>query len=146
MNGGRRPGAGRPKGSKSGPRASTISKELAREALRALVLKHMGEMIAAQIAAAKGYKYLMYRKKAGGEFKAVTHEMIKGGLLAQDDVIIEVWDKQPSTPAFTDLMNRALDKPAEQKHEIDVNLPGVEAVLAKLLAARKRVADARSGS
>lgn len=106
----------------------------------------MREMAEAQIAAAKGTKYLVYRNRRGGEFRTVTTEMVTDGILERDDVIIEVWDKQPSTPAFTDLMNRALDKPAEQKQEIDVNLSGVAAVLAKLLAARKRVADARSGS
>ncbi len=28
-------------------------------------------------------------------------------------MIIEVWEKEPSIQAFTDLMNRAIDKPAE---------------------------------
>lgn len=104
----------------------------------------MGPMTEAQIAAAKGTKYLVTRSKIGGKFEVVTQEMLKSGLLQRDDVIVEVWEKQPSTPAYTDLMNRALDKPAEQKQEIDVNLPGVEAVLAKLFAARKRLADARA--
>jgi hypothetical protein len=27
---------------------------------------------------------------------------------------VEVWQKDPSVPAFTDLLNRAIDKPAEQ--------------------------------
>lgn len=108
---------GRPKGRKNN---ATLSKEASREALRVIVLEHMREMTKAQVAAAKGYKYLMYRKKAGGEFKAVTHEMVKGGLLEKDDVIIEMWEKQPSTPAFTDLMNRALDKPKEQEQEVKV--------------------------
>jgi hypothetical protein len=34
--------------------------------------------------------------------------------------IIEVWEKDPSVSAFTDLMNRALDKPKEQEQEIDL--------------------------
>jgi len=33
--------------------------------------------------------------------------------------IIEVWEKDPSVQAFTDLLNRALDKPAEQKQEFE---------------------------
>ena len=33
---------------------------------------------------------------------------------ASTEEIIEVWEKDPSVQAFTDLMNRTLDKPAEQ--------------------------------
>lgn len=115
--GGARPNAGAKKGSKH---AATISKEMAREALRQIVLKHMDAMTEAQVAAAKGLKYLVKRAKQGGKFEVVTEEMIKAGILEQDDVTIEVWDKQPSTPAFTDLMNRALDKPKEQEQEIEL--------------------------
>ena len=100
----------------------TITKELQREALRQIVSKHMEEMTEAQIAAAKGLKYLVCRSKKGGKFEPVTREQVDAGLFEREDVIIEVWDKQPSTPAFTDLMNRALDKPKEQ--EQDINLGG----------------------
>jgi hypothetical protein len=34
--------------------------------------------------------------------------------LGDDEEIIEVWEKDPSVQAYTDLLNRALDKPAEQ--------------------------------
>ena len=34
--------------------------------------------------------------------------------------IVEVWEKDPSIHAFTDLMNRALDKPKEQVLELNV--------------------------
>jgi len=115
--GGARPGAGRKKGYKE---QGTLAKEAAREALRAIVTEHMREMAEAQIAAAKGTKYLVYRNKQGGEFRTVTKDMIENGILEKDNVTIEVWDKQPSTPAFTDLMNRALDKPAEQKQEVEL--------------------------
>lgn len=116
-NGGKRPGAGRKKGFKF---PSTLTKELAREALRKIVLEHMQEMAEAQIAASKGTKYLVYRSKLGGEFRTVTQDLVQGGILERDNVVIEVWDKQPSTPAFTDLMNRALDKPKEQEQEIEL--------------------------
>lgn len=117
--GGARPNSGPKKGAIYKP---TLDKIKAREALRLIVLQHMPEMVAAQIDASKGLKYLVKRAKHGGKFEVVTEEMIKAGILDQDDVTIEVWDKQPSTPAFADLMNRALDKPAEQ--EQDVNLKG----------------------
>lgn len=113
--GGARPGAGAKKGSKW---PSTITKEQQREALRAIVAQHMAEMTEAQIAAAKGLKYLVCRSKNGGKFEPVTREQVEAGIFDREDVIIEVWDKQPSTPAFTDLMNRALDKPKEQEQEV----------------------------
>lgn len=132
------------KGTKYKP---TLDKEKAREALRAIVLREMDSMTAAQIAHAKGLKYLVVRNAKTGKFERVTKERMEQLLDSKDDELerVEVWDKDPSVQAFTDLMNRALDKPAEQKSEIDVNMPGVEAVLMTLLAARKRVADARAG-
>ena len=105
------------KGTKYKP---TITKEKAREALRAIVMREMEEMTASQIAAAKGIKYLVYRSKKGGKFAIVTEELAQAGLLENDEYIVEVWDKQPSTQAYTDLMNRALDKPKEQEQEINL--------------------------
>ena len=105
------------KGTKYKP---TITKEKAREALRAIVMREMEEMTQAQIAASKGLKYLVCRSKKGGKFEPVTREQVDAGLFERDDVIIEVWDKQPSTQAYTDLMNRALDKPKEQEQEINL--------------------------
>jgi len=32
---------------------------------------------------------------------------------------IQVWQKDPSVPALTDLMNRAIDKPAEQPTQLE---------------------------
>lgn len=116
--GGPRPNSGPKKGSKH---QSTISKEQAREALRAIVLEEMREMAAAQVANAKGLKYLVVREKGTGKFVRVTEAMARAKL-GQTEEIIEVWEKEPSTPAFTDLMNRALDKPKEQ--EQDINLRG----------------------
>lgn len=116
--GGKRPGAGRPKGSKEPKR---LEKEAAREALRQMVTAQMAPLVEAQIANAKGLKFLMVREKETGKFKRVSETMAKG--LNPDEEIIEVWEKDPSVQAFTDLMNRALDKPTEQVN-VDGNLKG----------------------
>lgn len=115
--GGRQPGSGRPKGSKN---PATITKELAREALRRVVLQHMDDMVSAQIAAAKGLHYLVTRDRKTGKFIRVTEAMAKAKQ-GQDDTeeTIEVWEKDPSVQAFTDLMNRALDKPKEQEQDVN---------------------------
>lgn len=136
--GGPRPGSGRKKGSKA------LDKEMARERLRMKVWEHWDPLIEAQIANAKGIKYLVARHKASGKFIPLTEDAAKRIINGEDPAheMVEVWEKDPSIHAFTDLMNRAIDRPAEQKQEVDVNLPGVEAVIARLLAGRKRVADA----
>lgn len=116
--GGKRPGAGAKKGQKH---QATLSKEAAREALRQIVLEDMRELADAQIANAKGIKFLVVRQKSSGKFIRVTEAMakLKSGEEA-DNEIIEVWEKDPSVQAFTDLMNRALDKPKEQEQDLNV--------------------------
>lgn len=117
--GGARKGAGRKAGGKN---AATITKEQARDALRQVVIAEMAELAAAQIANAKGIKFLVVRQKSSGKFVRVTEAMAKlRGGEETDHEIIEVWEKDPSVQAFTDLMNRALDKPKEQEQEIDLH-------------------------
>jgi len=125
---------GKPKGFKA---KSTIEKEAAREALRQIVLRELEELTAAQIAQAKGIRYLVTRDKKTGKFVRVGEAMAK----ASDEETIEIWEKDPSIQAFTDLMNRALDKPKEQEQEI--KLTGEADLIEKLIAGRKRAADAR---
>jgi len=138
QRGGARPGAGMPKGYKQ---QKTIEKEAARAALRQIVLENMNEMVDAQVKHAKGISYLVVRGKKGGRFEKVTKEMIDGGILESEDHIVEAWEKEPSVQAFTDLMNRAIDRPAEQKFEVDLNLKGD--LLGRLIAGRKRVAEGK---
>jgi hypothetical protein len=118
--GGKRPGSGRKPGSGLGVKtAETLSKAEHREALRQIIVAHMAEMTAAQIAHAKGIKFLVARAKTGGKFERVSEADLDKILKGQDDgnIVLEVWDKDPSVQAYTDLMNRALDKPAEQEQE-----------------------------
>src|SRR4051812_18388233 len=133
-NGGKRPGAGRPKGSKS---AKTLDKEAARELVRQMVYADLAPLLAAQLSHAKGLKYLVTRDKKTGKFIRVTEAMAKHkSTLADNEETIEVWEKDPSVQAFTDLMNRALDKPKEQ--ELEVKVTGMEELFARLDAGRKR--------
>jgi hypothetical protein len=111
--GGKREGAGRPKGTKN---PTTISKEQARDALRQIVLREMDSLVAAQVSHARGLQYLVYRDKKSGKFERV--KAVED--VNQDENTIEVWEKDPSVQAFTDLMNRALDKPKEQEQDVNV--------------------------
>lgn len=140
-HGGKREGAGKPKGTKN---ASTYTKEQARDALRQIVLQEMAEMSAAQIAHAKGLKYLVAREKGSGKFTRLTQQQTEAILAGESDqfAFIEVWEKDPSVQAFTDLMNRALDKPKEQEQEI--KLTGEADMIAALMAGRQRAAKRRA--
>jgi hypothetical protein len=111
-HGGKRAGAGKPKGHKA---KSTIAKEVAREALRQIVLQRMESLLSAQIAHAEGLKYLVARHKTTGKFAKLTEELMTAIAAGQNPEYeaIEVWSKDPSVQAFTDLMNRAIDKPAD---------------------------------
>lgn len=135
--GGNRPGSGRPKGSRE---PQTLDKEAAREVVRQMVFAQLGPLTKAQLSHARGLKYLVTRDKKTGKFIRVTEAMARHKqALADTEEIIEVWEKDPSVQAFTDLLNRALDKPKEQAQEIQVS-GSLDIVTSRLLTARKRLA------
>lgn len=104
--GGKRAGAGRKKEQR------TLDKEAARAIVRETVFSALGPLLDAQVANAQGIKYLVVRQKSTGKFVRVGE--LRAGTHDPDLETVEVWEKDPSVQAFTDLMNRALDKPAEQ--------------------------------
>ena len=106
---------GKKGGRPPGPDPKTISKQEARELLRRAILPHMQEMVASQVANAKGLKYLVIRDKRSGKFVRVTEAMARQreGRPEAEHESVEIWEKDPSTAAWTDLMNRALDRPPE---------------------------------
>jgi hypothetical protein len=110
--GGKRPGAGRKKGYKE---KQTLDKEVLREQLRARVAAALNPMTDAQIANAQGIKYLVAREKKTGKFKKLSEaEAIIAMGQESDTEVIEVWEERPNVQAFTDLLNRTIDKPIEQ--------------------------------
>ena len=112
--GGKRAGAGRK------PGKETLDKAAAREVVRAMVMAKIGPLVDAQIANAQGLKYLVVRDKKTGKFLRVgeARAAMQG---ESEEETIEVWEKDPQVQAFTDLMNRALDKPAEQEQAVTVD-------------------------
>jgi hypothetical protein len=115
--GGARPNSGPKKGTKYAP---TLKKEEAREALRVVVMRHMDDMLRAQIAHAKGIGHLYTRDKNGKFTKIESQAQIDKLLLeGTEDEDYWIFAKDPSVQAFTDLMNRALDKPKEQEQEVE---------------------------
>src|SRR3990167_627638 len=114
--GGARPNSGPKKGAKYAP---TLAKEAAREALRGVVMRHMDDMMRAQIAHAKGIGHLYTRDKSG-KFTKIENQAQIDRLITEGVEETDYWifAKDPSVQAFTDLMNRALDKPKDQEQEV----------------------------
>lgn len=132
---------GRPKGAKN---KSTLDKEAARERLRERVLAQFAPLIDAQIANAKGLSHFFLRDEKTKQFVRITDpKQIEIALnMGEGDgegKYYWIHTKDPSTQAFTDLMNRALDKPKEQPQELDVNLRGEVELVERLSRARQRV-------
>ncbi len=117
QNGGSRPGAGRKKGGKN---VRTMERELREDMLRDKLRKKLEPIVDAQIANAKGIKYLVVRERKGGKFLRVTETMAKAKL-GKGEEIVEIWEKDPSVQAFSELLNRAYGKPKEAKQEVDVS-------------------------
>jgi hypothetical protein len=103
---------GKPKGYRA---PKTLEKLEAREFTRKMVTDALRPMIQAQIANAQGIGHLYTRDKAG-KFTKIENQAQIDQLLAEGVEREDYWifSKDPSVQAFTDLLNRALDKPAEQ--------------------------------
>jgi hypothetical protein len=135
--GGKRPNSGPEKGTKYAP---TIAKEQARDALRQIVLRDMEGLVTAQLANAKGISHFFLRDESGRFVKIEDAKKIEHALNSGDkDSYYWIFTKDPSIQAFTDLMNRALDKPAEQEFQVKLTADGE--LLARLDAGRQRARE-----
>ena len=114
--GGKRPGSGKPKGTKQ---PKTLEKEAARELTRQLITANLRPLVLAQMANAVGISHLMLRNDDGTWRKATDDDDIEKALNGDPN---RYWiaTKDPNVQAFTDLMNRALDKPKEQPQDVEI--------------------------
>ncbi len=101
---------GKPRGHRT---AATIDKILHREELRRLVVAHLEPMTLAQIAHAQGVSYMVLRCP-DGTFTRATDEKQIDAACASGAQAFRIFTQAPNVQAYTDLMNRALDKPIEQ--------------------------------
>ena len=110
--GGKRPGAGKPKGFKH---QRTLEKEAARKFLQERVIAQLEPLIEAQIEHAQGVSHFFLRDPKSGQFERITDEKAIETALNSGDEGRYYWifTKDPSIQAFTDLMNRTFGKPAE---------------------------------
>jgi hypothetical protein len=127
--------------------ASTLAKETVRELVRQEITAELQPMINAQIAQAKGLRYMVVRD-TDGKFTRVPDTITPEALdaLLASGSVIEVWTKDPSTQAFTDLMNRAIDKPKEQRQEIGIVSEQTLAILDRWKQRNREEREAREAA
>src|SRR3972149_4016087 len=136
--------SGNPKGLRKGTKhKGTLSKEAAREVLRQIVLAELKPMTDAQRANAKGSKFRVLRHAKPGKFIKRIEDASGAVTLDPEHEIIEVWAKDPSVQAFTDLMNRAIDKPAET---INAAVTVSTKIEDRIKAGRDRLAKVKRGN
>ena len=120
--GGARSKSGPTKGTKYAP---SIRKAEAREPHRRVIEQFALRMIRSQVAAAIGIGQV-YSRDQHGKFTRIENESVAHQLLTEGTEGKDYWlfMKDPSTAAFTDLMNRAFDKPKEQEQDITLAQDG----------------------
>lgn len=112
-NGGKRPGAGRKKGTVlKATLSANEQKALAREVIRAHVKDHIPQLITAQVENALGIKYLVLRDKSGNYVEATNEAQVKAALAAGGDAF-RVYTRQPHQASAAMLLAYAADKPVE---------------------------------
>jgi hypothetical protein len=113
---GRRTG-GKPKGYKA---PATIDKEAKRELVRQLVAAELEPMVKAQIAHAKGVHFMILRNPDGTVTRATNEKQVDAAC-AVGAQAFEIVTQTPNVQAFSDLLNRALDKAREQPQDLNIS-------------------------
>lgn len=136
--GGKRPGAGRPKGTKE---PKTLAKEMQREVLREMLTREMPSVAQALVSRCKGLRYFVTRNKTG-KYEIVTDpKAVIAALNKEDGFTGEFYTEKPETAAIKEFFDRTVDKAKEQEQEI--KLSGDIGIVERLAAGRERVAKAR---
>src|SRR5215471_8818444 len=109
-HGGKREGSGRHKGTKW---PSTLRKAEARELVRQFINERLGEFLEAMADNIVGIRHLMMRDPKTGKFERVTGDAKQIDKALKTTNAVWIYTKDPNVQAFTDLLNRCIDKPAE---------------------------------
>ena len=109
-HGGARPGGGKPKGVRW---PSTLAKAEAREKVRQFINERLGEFLEAMADNVLGIRHLMMRDPKTGKCERITGDAKQIDKALKSKNACWIYTKDPNVQAFTDLMNRCLDKPSE---------------------------------
>jgi hypothetical protein len=81
--------------------------------VRTYIWTALQPLLDVQIYNARGLKHLMMRDPKTGKFERVTGDAKQIDKALKTKTAFWIYTKDPNVRAFTDLLNRALDKPAE---------------------------------
>jgi hypothetical protein len=121
-----------------------------------IITENLEELLDAQIKNAIGIRHLLMRDPATGKLRRVATDTNNPELTkAQIDAALRTGDafwiytKDPSAQAFTDLMNRAFDKPAQHVNVAGSNVGPIvltrqDTLEERLNAGRERVRQLRN--
>lgn len=133
--GGKRPGAGKPKGYKA---PETLQKLAEREIVRKMVSERLSPMTEAQIDSAEGIKHFMLRDGKTGKFERLTDpEQIVKALNTADAEAYWIYTKDPSPGAYAYLLNQAIGAPTQH---VEMEVSGNIGIDERLKKGRERVA------
>lgn len=93
--------------------------------MRVHITERVLPMLDAQIQHATGISHMFLRRPDGTFERSDDPDAILNALNSGDETSYYVFTKDPSVQAFSDLMNRAIDKPAESmtvEHSGDLTL------------------------
>lgn len=129
----RTPGSGKPKGFKH---PQTLEKEAIRAVVRAMVAEKVGPLTQAQITNALGIRHIFLRDEGGRFVQLTDPKQIETALNSgEEGRYYWTFTKDPSIQAYTDLMNRTIDKPQEPPLKVEVD---ATPLLEKLDAIKRR--------
>jgi len=138
-HGGKRAGAGMPKGYKL---PTTVKKEEAKAILQEMVLSRLKPIVESGIESAMGIKHFMLRDPLTGQFQRLTDPKEIDAALSHPDAkegsSYWIFTKDPSNEARRDILDRAIGKPIEEQNvNLTVNTPLAD----KIKNARKRIGN-----
>jgi hypothetical protein len=110
--GGKRPGAGKPKGTKQAPSAAMRDKLECRRIYHERVSQQLEPIIEAQLAAARGVCHMM-AQDAKGQWTRVTDPEAMLRCLNSGQTLYRVYAQNPDQRAIIDILDRELGKPKE---------------------------------
>lgn len=130
--GGKRPGAGAPKGCKhQKPREKAEVREVIRQRLTA----HADVFVDALVSRAKGVRYFVTRNKKTGKYEIVTNpEQVVSALNGEDENTGEFYTDKPDVSAIREALDRMIDRPKEQELTVAVKPAPAEMSDAELIA------------
>lgn len=107
--GGKRAGAGRPKG---GPDRRTIEKEELRKLYREQIVLQLPELVRAQLAVARGCHHMRAKDPKTGQWIEVTDPYTIDKCLAAGEQFYDIYAQNPNVQALKDVFDRLMDQPA----------------------------------